>query len=182
MTGELGKLLKNLTPLSGEELTWAGGMRLRVNVYVTSALPDLSYVTSVRTILLTDAGCAFLTNADGTHVIPGGRRRPSEAIRDTLRREIREETGCVITTSKQLGFLHFRHLTPKPVDYAYPYPDFVHALFAARGVPSSDFHGDPDGYETTLGFVPFSELGRLDIPSYQRVLVDAALQELAKSG
>lgn len=47
---------------------------------------------------------------------------------------------------ERIGFIHFRHRTPKPDDYPYPYRDMIHVVFAAegRGILSP---GDADGYE-----------------------------------
>jgi 8-oxo-dGTP pyrophosphatase MutT (NUDIX family) len=178
MTDELLQFLSARVPITEEEVAWQGGsMRLRLAVYLTDELPSLGLVTSVRGVVLTKDGCVLLRNADGVHVLPGGRRQPHETIRETLCREILEETGCSVDLALPLGLLHFHHLTPRPSGYAYPYPDFVQAVFAVRGTAST-FSGDPDHYEISREFVAPAELSRIDLPSYQRVLVDSALRLL----
>jgi ADP-ribose pyrophosphatase YjhB (NUDIX family) len=174
MNDELTQLLGTIRPFASEDVTWPRGIELHLDAYLTSTVPSPDYITSVRAVVLTDAGCAVLKNVDGVHALPGGRRHPAEPIDETLRREILEETGCSISVCRPLGFLHFHHLTPMPTDYSYPYPDFVNALFAVRATPTSEFSGDPDGYETHLEFVPPGEIDWIRIPAYQRPLVSAA--------
>ena len=176
MTDSLQKFLATLVPVSREEVSWLGGsMRLGLDAYVTAALPPLDYITSVRAILTTQEGrYALLRNSDGVHILPGGRREASESLEATLRRELVEETGCCsITVAHSLGFLHFHHLTAKPEDYPYPYPDFCQAVFAARGEPDPAFRTDRAEYERSVEFVMLVELP-LALPAYQRLLAQAA--------
>jgi 8-oxo-dGTP pyrophosphatase MutT (NUDIX family) len=176
MSDTIRNFFSSLSPIAEDEVAWLGGsIRLRLRVYLTERMPALDIVTSVRAILVTDAGCAVLSNADGFHVLPGGRRKAGEAPSETLYREILEETGCSLTSVRHLGLLHFHHLTAKPAGYAYPYPDFVQPVFVARGERGS-FAGDPDRYESTLDFVVPSALEAIAIPSYQRLLVRHALE------
>lgn len=179
MGGTLSEFLGRLTPIAREDVTWFGGaMKLRLQAFITTELPPLEYVTSVRAVLLSAQGCAVLSNVDGRHVLPGGRRDGDEPIEQTLRRELMEEAGCTLTTISALGVLHFRHLTPKPADYRYPYPDFMHIVFAARGTPMSDFAGDPEGYEQAVAFLSPAELEQVELPAYQRALLAAAVSLL----
>jgi 8-oxo-dGTP pyrophosphatase MutT (NUDIX family) len=181
MNDELRRFFARIVPIGGEDVSWSNGaMRLRVEAYLTTRLPPSSYVTSARAILVADRGCAVLRNADGVHVLPGGRLQADESIEAALRREILEETGCSISWSQPLGVLHFHHVTAKPPDYPYPYPDFVHVVFAVRGVPDDGFGGDLDGYETSLEFVSPPQLDRIALPQYQRHLVAAALALLGQ--
>ena len=72
-----------------------------------------------------------MRNRDGTHIWPGGRRERGERPQRTLDREVLEETGWKLSRASLVGFLHFHHLSPKPLGYAYPYPDFVQPVYAA---------------------------------------------------
>ena len=47
-------------------------------------------------------------------------------------REVLEETGWTIRDARLLGLAHFQHLTPKPVAYRYPYPNFLHLVYVAN--------------------------------------------------
>jgi 8-oxo-dGTP pyrophosphatase MutT (NUDIX family) len=169
-----------LVPVAQERIFWHGGAtRLQLEVYVTEVTPPLDYTTSVRGVVITDAGCAVLRNADGRHVLPGGRREANEDIVATLHREVREETGCSVASLRPLGLLRFHHLTAKPSEYAYPYPDFIQAVFAVRGTAGT-FAGDPERYELDVEFVAPSELASLvEVPAYQRFLAAAALKVLS---
>jgi ADP-ribose pyrophosphatase YjhB (NUDIX family) len=113
--------------------TW-GELRLRVRTYLTGALPPLELVSSVRAVVLVDAGVIVVRDPTRQHILPGGRREAGEALEQTLRREVLEETGWEIAAPRQLGVVHFHHLTPRPEGYRYPYPDFLHVVYAAAGV------------------------------------------------
>lgn len=178
MPQTLRDFVSALTPIAEEDVLWLGGaLRLRLRVYLTDALPALEYITSVRAVLYTDTGCAVLRNVDGVHALPGGRRAAHESLEDTLRRELLEETGCGVSSLQPLALMHFQHLTPKPSDYPYPYPDFAQVVFAVRGA-AQRAAGDPDSYETSVEFLAPSRLGELALPPYQRLLVKAGLQLL----
>lgn len=179
MSDGLLDFVGRMTPVARERTTWAdGAIRLQVSVYLTAEVPPLDYVTSVRAVLFSPAGCAVLHNADGVHVLPAGRRERNESIQATLYREVLEETGCTVQSSQLYALLHFRHETPKPLNYAYPYPDFGHLVFAARTGAPRTFSGDPDGYEQRVEFVLPPALDRIEVPAYQRCLVAAALEVL----
>jgi 8-oxo-dGTP pyrophosphatase MutT (NUDIX family) len=179
VTNSVREFFDALTPISGEDVSWLrGAMKLRLAAYLTTELPPLDYITSARAVVVADGRCAVLRNVDGTHILPGGRRHPEESLHETLCRELLEETGCSITSSQPVGLLHFHHLTAQPADYPYPYPDFVHAVSAVRGVPNDAFTGDPDRYETSIEFLTPAELDNVQLPAYQRLLLAAALRIL----
>ena len=178
MTETLSDFFSELSPVAEEQVLWLGGaIRLRLRVYLTDLLPALEHITSVRAVLSTDDGCAVLRNADGMHALPGGRREADESLESTLRHELLEETGCSVSSLQRLGVLHFQHLTAKPADYRYPYPDFAQAVFSVRGAAHFVL-SDPDGYETSVEFVPPSRLDTIALPGYQRLLIAGALQLL----
>jgi 8-oxo-dGTP pyrophosphatase MutT (NUDIX family) len=180
MADDLDRFLSRLAPSVRKDVAWFGGaMELQLQVFITTELPPLEYITSVRAVLFEAGRCAVLSNIDGRHVLPGGRRDGEESIEAALRREILEETGCTVTSVEALGILHFHHMTPKPVDYKYPYPDFVQALMVARATRCDSFAGDPEHYETGVEFVMPAELERMAIPDYQRLLVAEALSRFA---
>lgn len=75
------------------EVMWGGNTQLEVSSWVHPDPPPLALVTSIRALVVADEGVAVLHNANGSHILPGGRREPGESVGETLRREILEETG-----------------------------------------------------------------------------------------
>jgi ADP-ribose pyrophosphatase YjhB (NUDIX family) len=165
-------------PVATEDIVWryADGspLPLRVAYYVGAGPPEERLVTSVRAVVLAGGDVLVLRNPDAVHALPGGRREPDESFEETLRREIREETGYEIRDPRPLGIAHLRHLAPAPDGYAFPHPDFYWAVYAAesdgrRAAPPAD------DYELEAGFEPVGvALERVDLPS--RIYVRAALE------
>jgi 8-oxo-dGTP pyrophosphatase MutT (NUDIX family) len=179
MNEVLTEFLTQRAPAARQDLAWFdGALKLELQVFITAELPPLEYITSVRAVLFAAGRCAVLRNVDGMHVLPGGRREDGEPLDATLQREVMEETGCTLESITALGVLHFRHLTPRPADYKYPYPDFFQVVFVARGRPTEGFAGDPEHYETMVDFKQPVELDQIELPPYQRVLLAAAMRLL----
>ena len=154
--------------------TW-GDSQLEIRYYLGDRPPPLSLVTSVRAVLFRDRSVMVVQDHIETyHVMPGGRREPGETIDATLRREIMEETGWTVASHHPLGFAHFRHLTPRPVDYPYPYPDFAQLLFVAEA-GEQVAEATRDQYELAAAFRPIDEaLGLL--AGEQAALLESALR------
>lgn len=174
----LKTFLRPLNPENVGEEQWSGGIRLRIACYLSDRLPPEELITSVRGVLFTEAGVAVLYNRGGSHILPGGRQQAGESFLDTLRREIMEETGCSVEDSRLLGFLHLRHLTPRPEGYPYPYPDFFQLVYGVEGRVAVRGSADPDGWEQRVEFVPVSELRKRELAPNQRLFLDKALERL----
>ena len=101
-------------------------------------MPPLEYVTSVRGVVFRGNRVLVMRNRDEVHILPGGRREDGETLVETLVREVLEEAGWTLKVKEVLGFLHLRHLGPKPVGshqgFPYLYPDFVHVVFLSDAV------------------------------------------------
>ena len=54
-----------------------------------------------------------------------------------------------------VGLAHFQHLTPKPEGYRYPFPDFLHLVYAATADRYDVARREVDGYELEAGFQRF---------------------------
>jgi 8-oxo-dGTP pyrophosphatase MutT (NUDIX family) len=120
---------------------------------------------------------------NGAHVWPGGRREPNETLIQTAQREVLEETGWTVTAMRLLGFVHYRHLTPRPADYPYPYPDFFQVIFAARADmfrPESRFTPDVLAQEYVLSteFVPVDAVDAVPLTAAHLLFLDAALRRV----
>jgi len=125
---------------------WRQQLDFEVASYLDPVIPPVRLVTSVRGVVWYDERVIVLENEDGRHFLPGGRPEPKESFGDALRREIREECGLTLEAAELLGFLHFRHLQPRPGGYTYPYPDMFHLIYAVTA--SGELRqGDADGYE-----------------------------------
>lgn len=182
MEDVVSSFLAPLQPFWTGTNRWPNGFDLDIANYLHEKMPPAEFVTSVRTVLITEQGIALLHNADGSHMLPGGRRETGESFLDTLRREVREETGCAIRDPILIGFIHIRTLSPRPADYAYPYPHFFQAVFASEGDRVVEDSSDPDGWEERVEFLSLDELEFPPIASREKRFVEEALRVLKLSG
>lgn len=148
---------------SGEIRATAYGLDAKVEGM--AAPPDV-VVSSVRCIVRVDSYVVVCCNADHVrHVLPGGRREPSETtFEETARREVHEETGWLLEPSslRQIGWLHLENLAEVPADFPFPHPDAFHAVFegTARSRAGDSTWTDTDGYELSSDLVLATEAER----------------------
>jgi 8-oxo-dGTP pyrophosphatase MutT (NUDIX family) len=166
---------------------WSG-VRLHVTSYLSQELPPAGLVSSARCVLLRtgEAGggaqeVLVVREQRGAHLLPGGRREPHETLEETARREVLEETGWTVTGMRLLGFVRYHHLTPRPEGYKYPYPDFLHVIFAARAhtfQPERMFPAEVLEKEHVLSteFVPVDAVGAVPLAAAHLLFLKAALQ------
>lgn len=180
MQPDLAAFLARHTPLAEEQAVWGEGtIRLLISCYLSTELPPLEYVTSVRSLVFHNDSVLVLRNPDDTHIYPDGRREGDETLEETLRREILEEVGWEVAEISQLGFIRLHHLTPKPPGYPYPYPDLlqvVHMATATSFVPDAKLEDD---YELEASFRPISEVQEMTLSPCQHVFLKAALEARA---
>jgi 8-oxo-dGTP diphosphatase len=169
--------LAQYTPLLKDTAVW-GAIHLEETLYLSDQLPPVQYVTSVRAIVFHEDKVLVVRDQDDHyHVVPGGRRETQESLEETLRREVLEETGWTIKDPCYFSFVHFRHLTPCPPEYTYPYPDFVHLLYTAAADQWLSHAKISDDYVVGANFVPLREVGRLKLDDSQKLLLDIAQRE-----
>lgn len=147
---------EGLQPIARANADW-GECRLTMSAFLHGDFPPDEAISSVRAVLIRDGEVAVVHNPGGQSPLPGGRRDVGESILETLHRELMEETGCIIDEPRLLGFIHFRHLTPCPEGYRYPYPDFFQVVYAARVLEVRDV-AEADDWEERVEFVPHEEL------------------------
>jgi len=136
---------------------WGSVHRLERRLYATPPAPPDNLVSSVRAVVFHGRSVMVIRDHDGSsHIMPGGRREAGETQQDALVREIGEETGWRFETAKLFGFLHFRHLTPKPDGYAYPYPNFFQTLHVAEAVDYDRRRVVRDDWETHSRMMPIA--------------------------
>lgn len=138
MNERLKAFLQGRSPLVEEQQDWLGGgieLRQTRGTYslTGSGFPPDSLVTSVRALLTRGSRIMVVRDPDGEHILPGGRVDEGEEFRETLVRELLEETGwCVRGAPVLIGMFHYHIHSPKPAGYPYPYPDFLQLLYRAE--------------------------------------------------
>lgn len=169
---DITQIVAPLTLQADEEVVWPP-TRLRVRTYLTTTLPPLDLVTSVRALVRRDDQILVVRDPLSVHILPGGRREEGETLLQTLEREVLEETGWTIRDARLLGLAHFQHLTPKPDSYRYLYPDFLHLVYVAWAGRYDATKREVGGYELEAGFQPLSALTTLPISEGERALLRA---------
>lgn len=174
---ELPDYLASLEPMSMETVLWRGDqLEMEIFSYITAAPPPDHLTTSGRCIILGQSSVLMMENPSGKHILPGGRRKRDESPRDATIREVMEETGLAVSPGKQLGVLVYRHLTPKPPIYPYPYPVFLNAIYVACTTARHDVTVD-DTYELSAAFVDDTDVLLDTLPLHQITLLRAAFRQ-----
>jgi 8-oxo-dGTP pyrophosphatase MutT (NUDIX family) len=171
---DINQIVAPLALQADEQTEWPP-VRLRVRTYLTSTLPPLDLVSSVRALVQKGDQILVVRDPVSVHILPGGRREPGEALMQTLHREVLEETGWTIQDARLIGLAHFQQLTPKTADYRYPYPDFLHLVYVAIADRYDAGKREIDGYELEAGFQPLAVIETLPISQGERALLRAAL-------
>jgi 8-oxo-dGTP pyrophosphatase MutT (NUDIX family) len=149
-------------------------MRLAVAAYNTADEPPAELVSSVRCIVrVGDEVLVYEDSHPSVDVLPGGRCEPGETWPETARREVLEETGWRVdpTSLSQLGFIHFRHLTPVPEDHPFPNPDFLQVVLFGEGHNAPQDWVDVEGYVVRSWLVPLTEALELPISAHGRAFL-----------
>jgi ADP-ribose pyrophosphatase YjhB (NUDIX family) len=155
----LADWLASLTPADDAPLTsvWGEAHRLERRLYASPEAPPDDLVSSVRAVVFRQRAVVVIRDHDGSsHIMPGGRREAGETQEDALAREIGEETGWRFEAARRFGFLHFHHLTPRPADYPYPYPDFFQTLHVVEAVDHERRRIVRDDWETHSRLTPIA--------------------------
>jgi 8-oxo-dGTP pyrophosphatase MutT (NUDIX family) len=170
---DISEIIAPLALQADEQVTWPP-TRLRVRTYLTTKLPPLDLVTSVRALVRLSQQILVVRDPLSLHILPGGRREAGETLLHTLAREVLEETGWTIRDVRLLGLAHFQHLTPRPDSYHYPYPDFLHLVYIATADRYNAAQREVDGYELEAGFQPLATVATLPLSQGERALLRAA--------
>ena len=167
MDQDLASYLESLESIITEQVIWRGGqIHLDLNCYLTDRMPPDHLVSSARCIIIAGDQVLVLSNPDGDHIIPGGRREPDESPALAVVREVKEETGLDIEVDSHFAVMHFHHTTPKLPLYEYPYPDFLHIVYYVQ-LDQPATISVADTYELDGTFIPINELSQDRIPPSQ---------------
>lgn len=149
MEQALAAFFAGRTPFAEEEALWGkgGSIPLHVAAYASPSLPPLAFVSSVRAVVFRGDAVLLLQLPGELSILPGGRREPGEALEQTVRREVREETGWEVRLGPVLGCIHFHHLGPRLPAYRFPYPDFLHIVYLAEALSYDAAALLPNEYE-----------------------------------
>lgn len=176
MDQQLTLFLQRYAPLTEETVLWGDGtLPLSVRCYLSAELPPLSLITSVRSVVLRDNAVMVVRGPDEDfYVLPGGRREAGETLLQTLQREVLEEVGWTLKHITLLGFLHFQHLGPRPLNYRYSYPDFFQAIYASQAEQFVPEAMQEDVFVVSSSFQPLDELQRFHLSASDQRFLDAA--------
>jgi 8-oxo-dGTP pyrophosphatase MutT (NUDIX family) len=179
MEKELSRFLDKGILLNTSFDEWGEGtISLKIDNYLGIAPPPLKYVSSVRAIVFqNDSVLVVRQESRHVYILPGGRVEEGESLTDTLEREVLEETGWTLSGMKPLGFMYFHHLSPKPPDYKYPYPDFLWPVYTAEAGEFKPEAIMPDDFVYDSAFHPCDEVRKMPVTEGELLLLDAAIKQ-----
>ncbi len=174
MNDELVHFLAPLTPFTEATVEWTIGT-LHLACYLTESVPPPRYLMSARAVVTDGQSVVVVEDPEKKYVLPGGRLEKGETPEDAMRREVLEETGWSITSFRQIGILHYRHLKPKRADWSHPHPDFLQIVYAATPGDYKPELREVGGYELGAEFIPVPEARKLSLDPWERVFLDEAV-------
>lgn len=168
-------------PISRHQAEWANGeIRLAISTHLLEGdTPPTNLVTSGRCLVFAPAGVLVMTNPGERHVTPGGRLEPGEDPRAATIREVNEEAGVRLTDLRPFALNVYRHLTPRPDDYPFPYPVFTNLIFVSQLDVTPELATVIDDYELGAEFVPVTRTAAVIHP-HARPLLTAAVNHLSR--
>ena len=179
MDDDLAGFLAPLTPTDKGVTVWGGSSQLQVASYLTERLPPPRYVTSARAVMVREIQVMTVRGPDDIHILPGGRIEPGETPEDAVRREVLEEVGWSLQGVFFLGIVHYHHLTPRPDDHPYPYPDFLQTIYAGRPDQYLPQSMEPDEFVLDSAFRSLEEVRALDLTAGEQAFLNEALRVLS---
>lgn len=166
-------ILEVFEPAATETATWWDGKcQLEIAAAVTDEEPDWAEVSNVRALIVDGTQVVLARSREGVLHLPGGRLEPREVPQAALARELREELGITSHLAERIGRIRFRHLTPKPHDYPYPFPVFEQVVYLVTAPSFDASHQIEDDWIADVIRMPMSQLEEADLPPTHRVFID----------
>lgn len=103
-----------------------------IRVLQTAVVPPVDLITSVHVLAFTGDRLLMTRLRDRGWDIPGGHRRPEEALADTVLRETYEETCAHLTDLQVFACTQIHISASRPDGYRYPYPDSYILIYTAQ--------------------------------------------------
>ena len=153
---KLEQFLAKYDVIATEFVSW-GEVQLREESYLLDELPPDEFISSVRCIVRREEKILVIQGKTEKYIVPGGRREAGESIMDTMERELLEEVGWAVRNTKLLGIIRFQHLTPKPPNHPYPYPNFLWLIFEGETAEYRPEAMEEDEYVLGSEFRPLSD-------------------------
>lgn len=167
---DLFTFLQSYIPIAQESAIWGNGtIPLEITSYLSQELPPLDLITSVRALVIGSNQVLVVRDPGGYHLLPGGRRETGETLLQTLRRELLEETGWLLSNITLIGFKYFRHLDPNTT-----FPDFLQIVYTGRPEAFYPEAREQNSYEIEAIFRPYAELSTLSLTASDLAFLDAA--------
>ena len=178
MDDDLARFLSPLTAFAEETRIWRSLGTLRIACYLTDKTPPHRHVTSARAVVIQSDQVMLVRDPYSSHITPGGRLEPGEALEDALRREVVEETGWSLAFWKPIGILHFTNIDPAR-EAQQTQPDFLQVVYA--GTPG-EYHPElkeVDGFELDSKFVPIDQVRQVPLGMGQQTFLETAVRTIS---
>lgn len=110
-----------------------------------------------------------------------GASLPPDELTTSVRAVVLVASHVLVVHDPHTLHILIRHLTPRPPAYHYPYPSFLHVIYAAPGLRCRPEARKPDDYVQDARLVPATEAQALPLPPEQLpflAVAQAALQQL----
>jgi 8-oxo-dGTP diphosphatase len=101
-------------------------------VVLSAQLPPQELVSTALVLAFMGDGLLMTELVQRGWDIPGGHVEAGEQPEETVRREVREETGATLGPLRPLGYHRLHLLGPRPESYRYPYPTCYQAFYQAQ--------------------------------------------------
>lgn len=171
---DLDALLVSAIPFDAWREEWAG-VPLELRPYFADKFPPRDLIGSVRAITLCRRGVVIIDDPSGCpQLLAGGRPKGNETIKETLVREVAEETGWLVSLVGLIGYIHCRHLDEQRPDWGRPAPDWLDlmAVAHANSLDASRIGAN----EPSSRMVPWSEVPQLDLGTLQEAWLKRAVR------